>query len=65
MLKTVEEKQRFLASEEMMYDPMYQPSMDSMYHHWLQPKYIELFKRLHTKPLDIDQRISYHVFSQD
>ena len=30
---------RFLASSEMMYDPMYQKTMDSAWHHWMQDKW--------------------------
>jgi len=29
------------AMSEMCYDPLRQPSMDAMYHAWLQPKYDE------------------------
>jgi len=39
MLDTEEEKKTFLASSEMSYDPLYQPSMDTMYHHWQQDKW--------------------------
>ena len=41
---TPEEIRCYLASEEMTYDPMYQPSMDSMWHHWLQPKWAKEFE---------------------
>jgi len=43
----------FLASEEMCYDPMYQPSMDSMWHHWLQPKYDEARKAYDARLSDL------------
>ena len=38
MLETTEDKKRFLASSEMCYDPMYQASMDTTYHHWMSDK---------------------------
>jgi len=46
---SVEEKRAFLASEELCYDPLYQPSMDTAWHFWQQDKYIEsrrLYERL-------------------
>lgn len=33
--RSVKQIKDFLASSEMSYDPMYQPSMDSMYHAYL------------------------------
>ena len=44
MLESVEEKKRFLASSEFLYDPMYQPSMDRMYHLFMQDRWIEVRK---------------------
>lgn len=41
---TKEEKLAFLASSEMSYDPMYQPSMDMMYHLLMQDKWVEVRK---------------------
>jgi hypothetical protein len=42
ILETIEDKKRFLASSEMCYDPMYQSSMDTMYHAWMQDKYNDI-----------------------
>ena len=56
MLETTEEKRRFLASSEMMYDPMYQASMDSMWHHWLQPQWEKQFKAWINKQTDASRR---------
>lgn len=36
---TASDVQRFLASEELWYDPMYQSGMDQAYHHFLDPKW--------------------------
>jgi hypothetical protein len=39
MMDTTEEKRAFLASPELSFDPMYQPGMDEVYHHFMQPKW--------------------------
>jgi len=36
---SVEQKRAFLASKELCYDPLYQPSMDTAWHYWMQDKY--------------------------
>lgn len=38
---SVEQVRDFLASGILSYDPMYQASMDTAWHHWVQPKYDE------------------------
>ncbi len=44
MFDTDQEKRDFWASEELWQDYMYQPSMDTAYHYWLQPKWEKEFK---------------------
>ena len=43
--KSEQEIRDFLASSEMCYDPMYQASMDSAWHYWLQPKYDQVQRK--------------------
>lgn len=55
MLDTTEEKKRFLASSELSYDPLYQPTMDSMWHHWLQPKWAKEFVAWKKKSEEVER----------
>lgn len=61
---TVERVMSFLRSSEMCYDPMYQKSMDTMWHAWQQPKYEEARRSYEQKtPFCSDQMYSFDDYT--